>query len=271
MTLHANHDGEMAKDKKKKKEKAGTTDKRESTQARAPLPQTIPAEDSSEQPSQRTTTTALAKRARLSEGEEGAGLSQCPNFAAAALATARGTKRDDTHAQPSTPPTAGTPMPDTSARAVSTWLAQDIHAGESPGHSHNDGSMDASDRAGASFGSARTAHRPAPITGNSVIKPASKKTRVDNVDEHTLLVARMDALVDCPQSVDTAKTFVTTIICPHALTAAPPHGLAAVGMDESMLKESTLHKIESGWKCVEWLCKGPPEKPAPYSLVMQVM
>lgn len=203
--------------------------------------------------------------------EEGAGLSQRPDFAAAALATARGTKRDDTHAQPSTPPTAGTLMPDTSARAVSTWLDQDVHAGESPGHSHNDGSMDASDRAGASFGSARTAHRPAPITGNSVIKPASKKTRVDNVDEHTLLVARMDALVDCPQSVDTAKTFVTTIICPHALTAAPPHGLAAVGMDESMLKESTLHKIESGWKCVEWLCKGPPEKPAPYSLVMQTV
>jgi len=262
----------MAAKKKKKEETAGTTDKRESKQARTPLPQTIPAEDSSEQPSQRTTTTALAKRARSSEGvEEGAGLSQRPDFAAAALATARGTKRDDTHAQPSTPPTAGTLMPDTSARAVSTWLDQDVHAGESPGHSHNDGSMDASDRAGASFGSARTAHRPAPITGNSVIKPASKKTRVDNVDEHTLLVARMDALVDCPQSVDTAKTFVTTIICPHALTAAPPHGLAAVGMDESMLKESTLHKIESGWKCVEWLCKGPPEKPAPYSLVMQVM
>ena len=83
--------------------------------------------------------------------------------------------------------------------------------------------------------------------------------------------ARMDAVVDCPQSVDTAKTFVTTIICPHAHTAAPPHGLAAVGVDMSTLKESTLHKIESGWKCVEWLCKGPPEKPAPYSLVMQVM
>jgi len=264
----------MAKDRKKnkKEEKAGTTDNCESKPARTPLPQTIPAEDLSEQPSHRATTTGRAKRARSSEGEEeGAGPSQRPDFAAAALATARGTKRDDTHAQPSTPPTAGTLMPDTSARAVSTWLDQDVHAGESPGHSHNDGSMDASDRAGASFGSARTAHRPAPITGNSVIKPASKKTRVDNVDEHTLLVARMDALMDCPQSVDTAKTFVTTIICPHALTAAPPHGLAAVGMDESMLKESTLIKIESGWKCVEWLCKGPPEKPAPYSLVMQVM
>ena len=242
-------------------------------QAHTLLPKTLPAEDTSVQPSKRGALTALvAKRARSSEGEdEGDAPSQRPDFAAAALATARGTKRDDTHAQPSTPPTAGTLMPDTSARAVSTWLDQDVHAGESPGHSHNDGSMDVSDRAGASFGSARTAHRPAPITGNSVTKPALKKTRVDNVDQHALLVARMDAVVGCPQSVDTAKTFVTTIICPHALTAAPPHGLAAVGMDESMLKESTLHKIESGWKCVEWLCKGPPEKPAPYSLVMQVM
>ena len=221
-----------------------------------------------EQPSQRATKTGRAKRARSSEHEdEGGGPSQRPDFAAAALATARGTKRDDTHAQPSTPPTAGTPMPDTSASALLTGLA--THAGESPGQLQDEGSMD--ERAGASFRSARTAHRPAPIKGNTVTKPALKKTRVDNVDQHALLVARMDAVVDCPQSLDTAKTFVTTIICPHALTAAPPHGLAAVGVDMSTLKESTLHKIESGWKCVEWLCKGPPEKPAPYSLVMQVM